>query len=307
MKGGTVVKTMPVERLLTARQVQQKVGFARGLLRLTATVTGARHRIKGTELFLETRAGRVRVLAYRLDEPDPLPLFVNIHGGGFVLGSPEMDDPFLPRVAERAGVKILSIDYGLAPEAPFPQALDQCYAVVRYAKERAGELGIDPERIAVGGHSAGGNLSAGICLLDAERRELGLKALVLDYPPLDLHTDAYLKPRPKKAIPPKMARLFDAAYCGTREAAKNPLISPVFADAEHLRTFPPTLMLSASEDSLAPEEAAFKDQLLAAGVPVTYKLFQGATHGFTLKKGAASDEAWQMIITHLATHLATAR
>jgi acetyl esterase len=297
------MEKVPPEKLLTERQILRRVGFARSLMRLMRTVTGASRRVQGAERFLETTAGRVRVLVYGFGARETLPLFVNIHGGGFVLGGPEMDDPFLPRVAQEARVKIISIDYGLAPEKPFPVALDQSFAVVRYAKEHAAELGIDPERIAVGGHSAGGNLSAGICLLDAERRELAPRALILDYPPLDLHTDPYLKPRPKKAIPPKMARMFDAAYCGNREAARNPLISPIFAAPEHLRTFPPTLMLSASEDSLAPEEAAFKDKLLAAGVQVTYKRFEGAAHGFSLEKGPASNEAWQMMIDHLRRNL----
>jgi acetyl esterase len=100
-----------------------------------------------------------------------------------------------------------------------------------------------------------------------------------------------------------MARLFDQAYCGTREDAKNPLLSPLFAETEQLRSFPPTVMLSAGQDSLAPEEAAFKDKLEAAGVAVTYKLFEGAAHGFTLKKGPACDEAWQMMIDHLRRNL----
>lgn len=297
------MQKVPVEKPLTERQILRKVGFARSLMRMMRAITRASRRVRGAERFLETAAGRVRVLVYGFGAAETLPLFVNIHGGGFVLGDPEMDDPFLPRVAEEARVKIISIDYGLAPEKPFPVALDQCFAVVRYAKEHAAELGVDPERIAVGGHSAGGNLSAGICLLDAVRLQLAPKALILDYPPLDLHTDPYLKPRPRKAIPPKMARMFDAAYCGRREAARDPRISPIFADPEHLRTFPPTLMLSAGEDSLAPEEAAFKDKLLAAGVQVTYRLFEGASHGFSLKKGPASDEAWQMMIDHLRQNL----
>jgi acetyl esterase len=198
----------------------------------------------GKELFLVTDAGRVRVLGYNLDGPETLPLFVDMHGGGFILGHAEMDDPFMPGVAEKAGVKILSVDYSLAPQHPFPRALDECYGVVKYAREHPEEFGIDPGNIAVGGHSAGGNLSAGICLLDAERRELGLKALILDYPPLDLYTDPYLKPRPKKAIPPWLARVFDAAYCGNREAAKNPLISPCYASGDQVKSFPPTLVIT---------------------------------------------------------------
>jgi acetyl esterase len=297
------VTNVPQEKPLTPKKIQRKVRVARFLMAVIQTITGASRKVEGTELFFETQAGRVRLLAYGFNDSRTLPLFVNIHGGGFVLGGPEMDDPFLPRLGERAGVKILSVDYGLAPESPFPVALDQCYAVVKYAKQHAAELRVDPDRIAVGGHSAGGNLSAGICLLNHERRELQLKALILDYPPLDLHTDPYLKPRPKKAIPPKMARLFDGAYCGAREAARNPLISPLYAETEQLRSFPPTLLISAGEDSLAPEEAAFKDTLLAAGVPVTYELFAGAEHGFTLKKGPASDQAWQMMIDHLKDNL----
>ena len=158
----------------------------------------------------------------------------------------------------------------------------------------------------MGGHSAGGNLSAGICLLDAERGELGLKALILDYPPLDLHTDPYLKPRPKKAIPPRIARIFDACYTGSREAAKNPLISPRYASADQIRSFPPTLVITAGQDSLAPEAEAFKDRLIEAGVPVTFKRFEGAPHGFTLSGDPGAEEAWQMMIDHLIRYLGRA-
>ena len=263
-------------------------------------------RPRGKELFLATDAGRVRVLGYNLDTPETLPLFVDMHGGGFILGHAEMDDPFMPKVAEAARVKILSIDYSLAPQHPFPRALDECHAVVKYARQHPEEFGIDPDNIAVGGHSAGGNLSAGICLLDAERRELGLKALILDYPPLDLHTDPYLKPRPKKAIPPRMARVFDAAYTGSREAAKNPLISPCYATADQIKSFPPTLVITASQDSLAPETEAFKDRLIEAGVPVTFKRFEGAPHGFTLSGEPGAEEAWQMMIDHLTRYLGQA-
>jgi acetyl esterase len=298
--------TVPAEKPLAKKQIQRKIGFYRFLMPLMMVTGWARKKPSGKELLLDTDAGRVRVLAYNLDNPATLPLFVDIHGGGFTMGHAEMDDPFMPDVAEKAKVKILNIDYSLAPEAPFPTALNECYGVVKYAKEHPEEFGIDPRNIAVGGHSAGGNFSAGICLLDAERKQLGLKALILDYPPLDMNTDPYLKPRPKQAIPPKLARVFDVAYCGSREAAKNPLVSPCFATVEQVRSFPPTLMISASQDSLAPEEASFKDKLVSAGVPVTYRLFEGCRHGFTLMGGRQADEAWQMMIDHLKSHLAHA-
>jgi acetyl esterase len=280
------------------------MGLYRILIPLAQKAVRKPKKPHGKELFIPTDAGPVRVLGYNLDRPETLPLFVDMHGGGFTLGHAEMDDPFMLGAAEAAGVKILSVDYSLAPQHPFPQALNECYGVVKYVKKHPEEFGIDPDNIAVGGHSAGGNLGAGICLLDAERNELGLKALILDYPPLDLHTDPHLKPRPKKAIPPWLACGFDAAYTASREAAKNPLISPCFATTRQLSSFPPTLIISAGQDSLAAEEAVFKDKLESAGVPVTYRLFEGCPHGFTLREGPDADEAWRMMIDFLRRTLA---
>ena len=121
-------------------------------------------------------------------------------------------------------MKILSIDYSLAPEAPFPVALEQCYAVVRYAVQHAAELGVDPGRVAIGGHSAGGNLSAGVCLLDPQSGGSWVsKALILDYPPLDLLTDPYAKPRPKKAIPSPHGQDVRPGLCGEPRARRKPV------------------------------------------------------------------------------------
>jgi acetyl esterase len=295
----------PDEKPPSRRQILRKVKMYRLLMPIFSRgMSGTGRRRSGQELYLDTRAGRVRVLAYGLERPEVLPLFVNMHGSGFTIGHAEMDDRFMPGLADEAAVKILSVDYSLAPEAPFPIALEECYAVVKYAKEHAAELGIDAERVAIGGHSAGGNLSAAVCLLDHERRELGLKALILDYPPLDIHTDPYLKPRPKKAIPPKLARLFDIAYAGSREAAKNPLISPCYAGLDQLGSFPPTLLITAGQDSLAPEAEAFGKKLVGAGVPVTFRRFEDAHHAFTHLGGPEAEEAWRTMSEHLKTHLA---
>ena len=296
--------TVPAEKPLTRAQIQRKVNLYRFLIPIFGRkMMGIGGKPAGKELFLDTEAGRVRVLAYGLDIAERLPLFVNLHGSGFTIGHAEMDDRFMPAIARRANVKILSVDYSLAPEAMFPVALNECYGVVKYAKEHAAELGIDPDNIGVGGHSAGANFSAAICLMDAERKELGRKALILDYPPLDIHTDPYLKPRPKKALSPKMSRMFDMAYAGSREVAKNPLISPYYAAVEQLRSFPPTLVITAGQDSLAAETEAFKDKLIEAGVQVTFKRFEGARHAFTHHGDPGADEAWQMMIDHLARYL----
>ena len=171
-----------------------------------------------------------------------------------------MDDRFMPNIALKAKVKILSIDYSLAPEAMFPVALNERDAVVKYAKEHSTELGIDPENMGVGGHSAGGNLCAAICLLDAQRRELGLKVLILDYPPLDIHKDPIRSPGRRRRRPGGCPVCLTWPMPAAGRGAKNPLISPFYATVDQVKLFPPTLVITASEDSLAAEAEAFKDK-----------------------------------------------
>ena len=287
----------------TQEQLLRKVRRIRRFISVFAPymTNKAKNRI-GTEMFLDTDEGKVRVLAYNLSSTERLPLFVNIHGGGFVLGSAEMDDPFMGLVAGMANVKILSIDYSLAPEAPFPKALDECYSLIKYAKGHPDEFRIDPDRIAVGGQSAGGNFTAAICLLENERRQLGIKCAILDYPPLDVFKDATEKPRPKGALPVFLSRMFDPCYLNDKEGRKNPLVSPVYAEAGQLRSFPPTLVITASRDSLCEETELFRDMLIDAGVDVMHKRFD-AVHGFNLKPGPETDESWQMIVDFLKLHL----
>jgi len=290
-------------KLYTNEQLIRKVRRIRAFMSLLAPsmTKNSKNRV-GPEVFLDTEEGLVRVLTYNMENPQRLPLFVNMHGSGFVMGSAEMDDPFMGRIAEGADVKVINIDYSLAPEHQFPKALNECYSVVKYAKEHPDEFGIDPDKIAIGGQSAGGNLTAAICLLENERNQLGLSCAVLDYPPLDIFTDASEKPHPKGAIPVFMSRLFDPCYLNDKDGRKNSLISPVYADAEQLKSFPPTLVITASRDSLCEEGEKFKDMLVSAGVEVTHRRFE-AMHGFNLKASQNSDESWQMIIDHLRKHL----
>lgn len=291
------------EKVWTDKKLRRKVKSIKFLMTALSVLTfKKKHRTAGVELSFNTDGGNVRVLTYNMENPQQLPLYINMHGGGFVLGNAEMDDPFMQLLAKNANVKIISIDYSLAPDFPFPKALNECYAVVKYAKEHADELGIDPDRMAVGGQSAGGNLSTGICLMDNDKKELGIKCLILDYPPLDLFTEAGLKPLPKGALPVFMCRIFDACYCRDREKRNNPLISPIYAAIDEVRFFPPTLVITATFDSLCGEGERFRDKLLEAGVEVVHKRFE-ARHGFNLEPGTDADESWGMIADHLKRYL----
>ncbi|MCL2800288.1 MAG: alpha/beta hydrolase [Treponema sp.] len=290
----------PKEKIYTQEECLKKAAKIRKMMKLFSKKN---RKSAGKELFLNTDEGKVRVLAYNLENESKLPLFVNIHGGGFILGSPEMDDPYMMNVALNANVKIINVDYSLAPEAPFPKGVNECYAVVKYAQNNPQEFGINPQKIAVGGHSAGGNFSAAIGLKNAQTRELNIKGLILDYPPLDVYTDPFAKPNGKGMFA-KMGRLFNACYCFNREETKNPLISPVYASKEQLKGFPPTLIITAGKDLLCSEAETFRDMLKDANIDVTHKRFESSPHGFTLSQRPDAKEAWQMMIDFLKRQLA---
>ena len=176
------MKKIPKEKTLSKEQIKRRISILRFIMN-TSGVAGSNPKkmnVIGKEMFLTTESGKVRVLAYNMDNSEKLPLFINMHGSGFTMGNAEMDDHLMMNVAENAKVKILNVDYSLSPDVMFPVAINECYAVAKYAKEHSEEFGIDGTKIAVGGHSAGGNFSTAICLMDAERKELDIKCLILD-------------------------------------------------------------------------------------------------------------------------------
>ena len=300
-----IMGRIPKEKIYTRKQLQGKINFFRRMLPILAKGFGTPKTLAGKWMTLDTEVGPVKVLAYNLEDKRKLPLFVNIHGSGFTMGDATMDDPFMMNIARNANVKILSVDYSLSPEVQFPVAVNECYSVLKYAKEHPDEFGIDPDNIAVGGHSAGGNFTASICIRESGNNTLGVKCAILDYPPTDVYTDPYLKPRHKKSLPPpSMARIFDPAYCHNKEDRKNPLVSPYFATQEQLKNFPPTLVITAELDMLGPETEELKDRMIEAGVNVTFKRFDGAVHGFNLKlNDKDADESWRMMIDFLNKYL----
>ncbi len=296
---------------LTRRQLQRRVDLARFVMRLGAGRMTDMDRAVGTQESFPTDKGPVRALCYGFDREEVRPLLINIHGSGFVLGSAAMDDPFMTQFVEECGVKVISIDYPLAPDVMFPRALEQCHALLRYAREHAGALKIDAERIMLMGHSAGGNFCAAIVLMEKDAQGPRLRGLILDYPPTDLTLDPGDKPQPKGCLPPFLCRIFDAAYCRKEERA-DLRVSPALAGKADVAHFPPVLVITAGQDSLAAETERLKDTLIRAGVEVSFRRFEGAIHGFTImtekdgKRWPAlyrqSLEAWQMMKDFVNAH-----
>ncbi|MCY1690970.1 alpha/beta hydrolase [Exiguobacterium sp. SL14] len=253
-----------------------------------------------TTLQVPTSSGDVRVLCHSpIDATEPLPGFISFHGGGFITGTPEMDEPWNLFLAETVDCHVLNIDYPLAPEHPFPVPVHVAYEVVQWIFKESETLHLDPSRIAIGGHSAGGNLATAISLWNAEQASpLPLIAQILDYPPLDLATDPADKPFFEEAIPAEQARQFNAMYIARAEDAYHHLASPLYA--AQLEALPQTLVLTAEHDSLAKEARQYAKRLQATGVAVEHEEFAGQAHAFTHHGDAdVALKAWQRMAHYL--------
>ncbi|MFW6413367.1 MAG: alpha/beta hydrolase [Oceanicaulis sp.] len=220
-------------------------------------------------------AARVYV-PYGASEETPGPGLVFYHGGGFVIGSLDSYDPLCQRLAAVSGVRIVSIDYRLAPEHPYPAAVEDAFA--SFDAIAAGALrsfGFDPERLAVGGDSAGGNLAASVA---RERRGQVIFQLLL-YPLLQLVQVKKDRPRWQEGPLLSAATLEEITKRYLHDADRNdPRVSPLLA--EDLRGLPPCWMLAAELDPLLEEGEAYAAKLAAYGVPVERKIYNGLPHGF---------------------------
>ena len=209
-----------------------------------------------------------------------LPLLVYFHGGGWVVGSVEISDPFCRALANRADCVVLSVDYRLAPEHPYPAAADDAYAAATWAVEHASELDVDPARVAVGGSSAGGNLAAVTALRARERGGPPIAAQLLHVPVTDhdFTRASYRSYGKGHGLTAAGMKWFWSHYLPTEKRRDDPNASPLRApDVSHL---PPAIVVTAECDPLRDEGKAYADRLRDAGVPVTYLEYPGMTHGF---------------------------
>lgn len=222
----------------------------------------------------------VRVVVFRKVQDDPAPCHIYMHGGGFVQGSPETHDEIAVGIVARTGQTVVSVDYSLAPERPFPAAVLDCEAVVYWVFETADDLRIRQDAVSVGGDSAGGNLAAVMALVFRDRPQK-LKGQLLFYPVVDTDTGrpSYDRNANGPIITTEAVRQTWAAYCGSEDLRdKSALIAPLRA-ANH-RRLPPAFVAVAENDPLLDEGLAYAEVLERSGVPVALRMGEGLIHGY---------------------------
>ena len=258
----------------------------------------------------------VRVVIVRPRERASLePAILHFHGGGYVAGLPEMARATVASFAGEVGAVVVSVDYRLAPETRFPGALEDCYAALAWLHANAGDLGVDPARIAVTGDSAGGGLAAGLALLARDRHEYGIAFQHLVFPALDdrtaVRTD--LSPLVGEFIWTQASNVY-AWTSLLGEPPGGPHVSPYAAPAraEDLARLPPACIQVGGLDLFVDESVDYARRLAVAGVPCELHVYPGAPHGFTMAWRAgvttALDRDSHLALRHaLRPHPADAR
>jgi acetyl esterase/lipase len=270
----------------------------------TTGVTVTDHRIAGPE---PASPVLVRLYAPEVDPPpNGRPALLDIHGGGFVMGTIDMEHGFAVAVARRLDAVVAAVEYRLAPEHPFPAGVEDCYAALRWLHDQADPLGIDPDRIAVGGQSAGGGLTAATVLLARDRGGPPVCFQFLGIPELD-HRLETASMRNFVDTPlwhqPNAVKSWQMYLGPDHDGDVSPYASP--SVAKDLRGLPPAYVTTMEFDPLRDEGILYALRLMEAGVCVELHSFPGTFHGSSLVPGAAvSKRAQDELFVALARGLA---
>ncbi len=233
----------------------------------------------------DAMAGDIPIRIYRPELGTVLPCLVFYHGGGWVMGDLETHDAPCRLLAKQASCVVIAVDYRLAPEHPYPAAIDDCYAATQWVADNAEELNIDRNKIAVGGDSAGGNLAAAVCLKARDENSsndnnpLKIVHQLLYYPVTDaaMNTSSYEENAEGYLLTRDGMAWFWNHYLGDNDGS-DPSASPLRAD--DFSNLPAATVLTAEFDPLRDEGEAYGEKLKAAGVTTLIKRYDGLIHGF---------------------------
>ncbi len=237
----------------------------------------------------------------------PLPTLIYYHGGGFVIGNIETHDSTCRRLANKSRCQVISIDYRLAPEHPFPAPIDDGIASFRYIRDNAASFEADPRRIAVGGDSAGGAIAAVVCQSCRAAGEKMPAFQMLIYPATDSSQQSASRQEFAAGyfLDKELIDWFWDAYAPPDTDLEDLRLSPLLE--KDFAGLPPAFVLTAGFDPLRDEGRAYANRLIEAGVKTTYVNYPGTIHGFFsltrfLQQGLkANDEAAAVLAAHFGT------
>ena len=222
--------------------------------------------------------------------PDPCPVMLYFHGGGYVKGGIEESDAFCRNLAVVTRHLVLSVGYRLAPEHRFPTAHDDAVSATVWARTHAAELGGTPGPVVVCGESAGGNLAAVTCIRLRPNPDVAIRYQVLLQPVVDLAMTfpSIAMPPTECLVPRDDLAWYYRTYCGDQFDPRDPRVSPIYC--EDLSGLPPALIIAAECDTLRDEAEAYAERLKAANVATCYDCADGMVHGFLQMRGLVSAE-----------------
>jgi acetyl esterase/lipase len=254
----------------------------------------------------------VRVLIYTppAQHSSLRPAYLQLHGGGFVMGAPEMNDGANRTLAAGLDCIVVSVDYRLAPETRFPGALDDAYTALRWLHREAKSLSVDHERIAIGGQSAGAGHAAALALRARDRGEVPLCLQMLDSPMIDDRTGSTADPHPycgEFAWTPAKNRFGWRALLGAEPGGPEIPVEAVPARVSDLSKLPPAFILVGALDLFLEENMEYARRLIRAGVPTELHIIPGAFHGFTSVGGEAPQANLALTLRRAALARAFAR
>ena len=249
----------------------------------------------------------MQIRLYRPPSSSPLPICVWMAGGGWVLDTLPVAEPACRRIAAETPCAVAAVRYRLAPEHRFPVPLEDCLDATRWLVGRASDLGLDPDRVAIGGTSAGANLAAALALIARAEPDLRFSAQVLVYPIVLYDPDAGGEQGDDAFLSRRDVDWCWSHYLAEPEDGSSALASPLRAD--DLAGLPPALIVTAEIDPLRDQAEEYARRLRSAGTPVDAVRFDGVPHGFFSLNGAveAADAAQRRVVETLRRAFDTRR
>lgn len=239
---------------------------------------------KVEETLIPGPAGEIPVRIYTPEGQGPFPALVYYHGGGWVIGNLDVVDVPCRQLANRTGCVVISVDYRLAPEHPFPAPAEDAYAAVEWVAENGDSICVDSSRIAVAGDSAGGNLAAVVCLMAKDKEGPKISYQILFYPVTEHSCDTIsYHENAEGYFLTKDSMVWFWNHYLQEESGEHPYASPL--RAKDVSGLPSALVVTAEYDPLRDEGEAYAKKLFDAGVGVTLKRYEGLIHGFVWMSG----------------------